>query len=64
MSGISRHIRVTGKRRDIIDTDRLAALLLRVALQRAADDDADTDPAAGPAAPDSHADDAEGEAST
>ncbi|MEU6245997.1 hypothetical protein [Glycomyces sp. NPDC047010] len=54
---------MTGKRRDVIDTDRLAALLLRVALQRAADDDAEPT-ASGPAAPDSHADDAEGEAAT
>ncbi|MQM25246.1 hypothetical protein [Glycomyces albidus] len=63
MSRASRHIRVTGKRRDVIDTDRLAALLLRVALRRIADNDTDQ-ATAGPAAPDSHADDVEGEAAT
>jgi hypothetical protein len=44
VSRVSKRIRVTGARRDVIDTDRLAALLLRAA--RRAQDAAGT-PMAG-----------------
>lgn len=57
MSRASRRIRVTGERRDVIDTDRLAALLLRAALRRETDGDAEGDTVA----PDSDTGDARGE---
>lgn len=63
MTQRGRRIRLTGARRDVIDTDRLAALLLRAALRRAQDDDGTvTDDAvlAGTTAPDDDTAEAEG----
>ncbi|GAA1663092.1 hypothetical protein GCM10009830_05560 [Glycomyces endophyticus] len=58
MSRVDRRIRVTGARREVIDTDQLAALLLRVARRVARErDQAD---AGGAAAPDSDSGDGEG----
>lgn len=57
MSRAERHIRITGKRREAIDTDRLAALLLRAALRRR---DTDGDAESDVAAPDSDTDDVRG----
>ncbi|MEU6860302.1 hypothetical protein AB0B28_15705 [Glycomyces sp. NPDC046736] len=58
MSRAERHIRITGERRDVIDTDRLAALLLRAALRRS---DTDGDAECDVAAPDSDTGDDKGE---
>ncbi|WP_335986136.1 hypothetical protein [Glycomyces sp. MUSA5-2] len=62
MSRVDRRIRVTGARRKVIDTDQLAALLLRAARRVAKErDQADT---AGAAAPDSDSGDGEGATAT
>ncbi|MEU5871430.1 hypothetical protein AB0A73_07670 [Glycomyces sp. NPDC047369] len=62
MSRVDRRIRVTGARREVIDTDQLAALLLRAARRVAKErDQAD---APGAAAPDSDSGDGEGATAT